>query len=114
MPSADVTGSIAFLTEAAAFAQRLHEHGHSVFDLRYDGLAFGNWGITGGTAKRRVIVSWDGREGELSAQAATFGDSRSRPTWRTLATERIEDRRLANLFLRAEQLIHAGSAQNTD
>lgn len=83
--STDVTSSAAFLAEAAGLAARLLEQGRSVFDVRYDGLGFGSWVLTAGTRKRRVCVTWDGRESTLRFQGAEFSDSQSRPTWRVLS-----------------------------
>ena len=105
----DVTGSAAFLAEAASLASRLLERGRSVLDLRYDGLAFGSWVVTAGTPKRRVLVTWDGREGELIVQAAEFSDSRARPAWRTVAEQRVQDHSPAVLLRLAEEIILAES-----
>ena len=87
---ADVTGSPEYLAEAAALAARLHERGRSVFELHYSGLSFGSWTLLAGTPKRRVLVSWDGKERELSVQAAAFSDSQSRPAWTTVSRQRVE------------------------
>jgi hypothetical protein len=101
----DVTGSAHFLAEAASLASRLLERGRSVFDVRYDGLAFGSWAVTAGTPERRVVVTWDGREGELTAEAAEFSDPPSRPVWRPVVRERLEDRSAGALLRRAERII---------
>jgi hypothetical protein len=101
----DITSSTEFLAEAAATAARLLQRGRSVFDVRYDGLAFGSWTLTAGRPKQRVEVSWDGREGLFTCRTATFGDSQSRPAWRTLSEVRPEDRSPRFLLNLAEQII---------
>jgi hypothetical protein len=107
--SRDVTGSAEFLGEAAALASRLRERGRSMFDVRYDGLAFGSWVVTAGTPQRRVVVTWDGRDGRLSAEAAGFADSQSRPSWRNVSEQQPADRSPAALLRLAEQIILAES-----
>ena len=105
----DVTNTAEFLAEAASLAARLLERGRSIFDIQYDGLAFGNWRLTAGTPKRRVAVTWDGREGILAAKRARFADWRSRPVWQLAAGSQAEGRSPAVLLRLAEQIILAES-----
>jgi hypothetical protein len=107
--TADMTGSATFLTEAAGLAQRLLERGRAVFDVRYDGLAFGSWVLTAGTPKRRVRVTWDGREPALRIEVAEFGDSRSRPAWRVVSDAPVADQSPGALLRLAEASILAES-----
>ena len=109
MIQVDVTGSTEFLTEAAALAGRLQSHGRSVFEIHYFGLSFGNWTLTAGTAKRRVLVSWDGREAELTAETGVFADSQSRAVWREVLRERIEGASPVAALRHVETIIVAAS-----
>ena len=100
----DVAGTADFLAEAAALAARLRGH-RSLFEVRYDGLSFGSWTLVGGTPKRRVRVVWDGREGELSAEAATLGNAQDWPQWRPVAAQRPGDPAPGAVLRLAEELI---------
>ena len=101
----DVTGTAAFLSAASGLVDRLAIKGRSVFDLQYDGLSFGSWVLTAGTAKLRVRVTWDGKEGSLLAEAAAFNDSRSRPEWKSVARHAAPREPLAQVFAAAEEII---------
>lgn len=111
--SGDVTGSATFLAEAASVAQRLLERGRSIFDVCYDGLAFGSWVLTAGTPKRQVRVTWDAREGTLRVEVGEFGDSRSPPAWRTVSDDLAADRSAGALLRLAEETILAQSGGPT-
>jgi hypothetical protein len=100
----DINGSTEFLAEAAALSARLDEQGRSVFDVRYDGHAFGSWVVTAGTSKRRIVVTWDGRDGRLVAKASDFPDSQAHPTW-SLVAEQVPVDRSPSALLRAAELI---------
>ena len=104
-----MTGTAAFLTEAAGLAERLLARGRSIFDVRYDGLAFGSWVLTAGTPKRRVRVTWDGREATLRVEAAEFGDPQSRPAWRAVSDHPVADRSPDALLRLTEAAILAHS-----
>ncbi len=106
----DVTGSTEFLAEAAALASRLDEQGRSVFQIRYDGQAFGSWVLIAGTAKRRVMVTWECRDGRFVAEVADFSDSQTPPVWNLLTEQTHTDRSPCALLHAAEQIVLAQSS----
>ena len=101
----DATGATEFLTEAAALAHRLLQHGRSIFAVQYDGVAFGSWTVSAGTPKRRVVVTWAGRDGRLSARAASFSDSRTQPQWSSVLEQTLDHRTPGALLRLAERVI---------
>ena len=105
LPRSDIGGAIEYLAAASALAARLAEHRRTLFELQFFGLSFGSWTMVAGTAKRRVRLTWDGREGELTADVAQFADSRDQPAWQPVAQHRVPDRAPEALWQLAEHLV---------
>jgi hypothetical protein len=83
----DAAYSLAFLNSIAGLATRLAVDRLAIYSLRYDYGAFGSWELTAGRRASRVRVVWDGKEGRLSAFAASVGQGGEAPDWRPV-TER--------------------------
>jgi hypothetical protein len=101
----DVEGTVQFLALLSATAVRLSAQGRAVFDIQYNGLSFGNWVMTAGSRKRRVRLTWDGKEHQLAISTAAFADSQSRPQWTAVEMRSLPSADTGELLGLAEELI---------
>ena len=92
------TGKMNTETEASkrhfdAVSKLVHElevQDIAVYQHAYDYLAFGSWEIVAGTRKRRVRVTWDGKDSRLTVEACVVPDSQSLLNWKQLESEPLE------------------------
>ena len=91
-------------TELARLAERLAGRNRAIYRHSFDYMHFGSWVLEAGTRKRRVRVTWDGRESILSASVTEYGDSPG-PDWEPLSERRFERASPFTLFEAAEEII---------
>ncbi len=85
----DAQSSVSYMKAVLAMAQRLLESDIAIFEHRFHALAFGSWTIVAGRRKERARLSWDGRDGFLTIEQATFPDSRHQGEWEHVKTESV-------------------------
>ena len=88
----DAQSSVRHIEAVLAMAQRLSASDIAIYEHSYDALVFGSWTIVAGKRKERLRFSWDGRDGFLTVEQATFPDSQQRTEWQHVKTESVDVR----------------------
>jgi len=107
----DAEATLEHYVALAALASRLEERQRAVYEHHYSYLGFGSWSLEAGTRRHRIRFIYDGREQRLSAEAATFGDSRSVPSWERVAEHPLGGADAAGAFELVEQLVITHAAK---
>lgn len=85
----DTQSGVDFIAALLDFARVLETKGYAVYDIDSNLLIFGSFIIVVGTRKRRLKLSWDGRDGFLDVSESYFADSGSQAQWNHKLNKRL-------------------------
>lgn len=85
----DAQSSVRHIEALLEMTQRLAASDIALYEHNYSFLDFGSWTIVAGKRKARVKFSWDGKDGFLTVEQASFSDSRELQKWEHVKTESI-------------------------
>ena len=106
----DPEGSSLHLEMMSNLARQLTGRGIAVYSHTYNYLAFGSWEIVVGTRKRRVRLTWDGKESFLDAASCALGYSQSKPEWKHLESQTLDSGDPKTVFKIGSEMILRGCA----
>lgn len=62
-----------------------------IYEHSYHYLAFGSWMLVIGNAHKRLQFVWEGRDGALTAYAATLQSQKDHPQWHALKSVTVQE-----------------------
>ena len=101
----EADSSVQHLEMVSELARRLAGRGVTVYCHAYDYLAFGSWEIVVGTRKRRVRLTWDGKESRLDAASCVLGDNHSTADWKHFESNIIKPGDAKRVFEAGSEII---------
>ena len=87
--------SLEFVTAIAELATRLAADQIALYGLRYSTDLFGGWECEWGRRRRRVKVTWDGKDLHLVVATAELASGSKDRRWQTVEDHEFRGRRVA-------------------
>lgn len=110
---ATTTDAPAFIAALADLAGRFSEHRIELQGLRYSSDLFGGWECEWARYRRRIRVTWDGKDQHLVVATAELAAGSKQRQWQVVEDHDFRGRRaaIADLMRTAEAAIaaHGGS-----
>jgi len=114
---AETPDSLAFVTAIAELAARLATEQVVLYGLRYSTDLFGGWESEWGRRRRRVKVTWDGKDQHLVVATAELASGSKERRWQMAEDHDFRGRRatVADLIRTTHAAItaHSGSRPGT-
>jgi hypothetical protein len=101
--------SLAFVTAIADLGVRLATDQITLYGLRYSSDLFGGWDCEWGRRRRRVRVTWDGKDQHLVVATAELASGSKERRWQTVEDHDLRGRRatLADLIRTTQAAVAA-------